>query len=316
MQLALHTMRAIDDGIQADQGAAYRINLGKVIPHMGDAYRGADEGFRSHLGASMIGKACDRQIWYGFRWFRKPNFSGRMLRLFNRGHLEEARFIAMLIATGYQVYQQDAKGNQFRISDVGGHFGGSGDGVVIGIPDVPAGIPALLEFKTHGSKSFAKLVKSGVQTAKPEHYAQMQTYMRKMGLQYALYGAVCKDDDELHMEIIKLDERVADYYISRGRTIILRQDPPPPIQNASPGLFECRYCDYKEICHDHDEPARNCRTCVNAVAREDGTWWCESQDRQRAMMFATGSDAFAGETFQLTKERQLKGCQDFYIPFR
>ena len=41
-----------------------------------------------------------------------------MLRLFNRGHIEEARFIAMLLTIGMPVYQQDAEGKQFRI-----HFG-------------------------------------------------------------------------------------------------------------------------------------------------------------------------------------------------
>lgn len=36
---------------------------------------------RPHLGASVIGKQCMREIWYGFRWSKKTNFSGRMLRL-------------------------------------------------------------------------------------------------------------------------------------------------------------------------------------------------------------------------------------------
>ena len=46
-------------------------------------------GFRSHLGASVIGNKCKRAIWFNFRWVKKPEFSGRQLRLFNRGHKEE-----------------------------------------------------------------------------------------------------------------------------------------------------------------------------------------------------------------------------------
>lgn len=292
---ATKTYAAIDHNIFEDQGARYRMALGKVIPHMADAYRGEDGGFRSHLGASMIGRPCAREIWYGFRWAHKPKFGSRMLRLFNRGHLEEARFIAMLLAIGVQVYQQDANGNQFRISDVGGHFGGSGDGVAIGIPDLPAGRPCLLEFKTHGSKSFVKLAASGVQVAKPEHYAQMQTYMRKMNLMYAFYGAVNKDNDELHLEILMLDPLHADQFLDRGRQIIMMRQPPERI-NKSPAWYECKYCDMKDICH-YDAPVeRNCRTCYHVQVIDNGTWVC-------------------GQTGEIRdKEQQLAGCGD-YLPF-
>ncbi|HEX8349957.1 MAG TPA: hypothetical protein VF598_08335, partial [Hymenobacter sp.] len=104
VMLAVETMNKIDRMMYADQGAAFRVAQGQVMPHMKDAYRGEDGGFRSHLGASVIGRECGRQIWYGWRWARKPKFQARMLRLFNRGHLEEARFIAALLAIGVQVY--------------------------------------------------------------------------------------------------------------------------------------------------------------------------------------------------------------------
>lgn len=315
IRLAVETLNKIETTISADQGASFRVALGKVIPHMKDAYAGANEGFRSHLGASVIGKECARHIWYGFRWAHKPSFSGRMLRLFNRGHLEEARFLAMLLAIGCQVYQQDANGNQFRISDVGGHFGGSGDGVVIGIPDLPAGVACLAEFKTHGEKSFLKLQKEGVRVAKFEHFVQMQVYMRKMNLLYALYGAVNKNTDELYMEIVVLETEVGDTFLDRGRQIIMMKSIPARIHNASPGLFACRYCDELDICHKSAPMAKNCRTCLHAEPRADGTWWCESKERQFKMIFGPSEGVSdAGETFQLSKERQLVGCESFYTP--
>ena len=119
VMLAVKTLEAIDSALEKDQGGKYRQILGTVIPHMADAFRGADEGFRTHLGASLIGGECSRALWYGFRWATKPKFSGRILRLFNRGHLEEARFISLLLMIGCTVYQQDEKGNQFRISGAG-----------------------------------------------------------------------------------------------------------------------------------------------------------------------------------------------------
>lgn len=74
-----------------------------------------DDGHRWHLGASVIGKECWRQIWYGFRWVKKPTYvdargkdqKGRMLRLFNRGHKEEYRFVEWLRGMGHEVEEFD-----------------------------------------------------------------------------------------------------------------------------------------------------------------------------------------------------------------
>jgi hypothetical protein len=298
VQVAEKTLALIDQVMTADQGASFRVFQGKVMPHMGDAFRGADEGYRSHMGASLIGGECARKIWYGFHWAHKSHFDGRTLRLFNRGHLEEARFIAMLLAIGVEVYQQDANGKQFRISDCGGHFGGSGDGVGIGVPDVPVGMPCLLEFKTHNDASFTKLKKEGVRGAKFEHYIQMSTYMRKMGLHYALYGAVNKNNDEVYMEIITLDPIIADQFVDRARNIIFMREAPPRI-SKSPGFFQCKWCDDKPVCHLKAEPEHNCRTCIHATPKEDGNWHCSDP-----ASFGRPD----GNTPILSKERQLIGC--------
>ena len=61
--LASKIAKAIEAGVERDQGAAYRTALGQVIPHMKDAYRGAEKNpFRGHMGASGIGKECARAI--------------------------------------------------------------------------------------------------------------------------------------------------------------------------------------------------------------------------------------------------------------
>lgn len=293
------TLKAIDEAIAADQGASYRQHLQKVLPHIGDAYRGHDDPFRTHLGASVIGGECGRAVWYGFRWTSVLHFNGRILRLFNRGHLEEGRFIAALLTIGVTVYQQDENGKQFRISGVGGHFGGSGDGVAIGIPDLPSGTPCLLEFKTHNDKSFAKLVKEGVRAAKFEHYVQMNTYMRKMGLTSALYGAVNKNDDDFYFEIIHLDTNIADQFSDRARQIILSRVAPPKV-SESPGWYACQWCDHKAVCHLKATPAVNCRTCKDSEAREDGLWYCNA-----------AINLIGGEPVVIDKATQLQGCDSY-----
>ena len=59
-----------------------------------EAERG--DGFREHLGASLIGKSCERALWYDFRWVTRARFPGRILRLFETGQLEEARLVRNL----------------------------------------------------------------------------------------------------------------------------------------------------------------------------------------------------------------------------
>lgn len=289
---AVKTVDAIDTAIKADQGAAYRQWLGRVIPHMGDAYRGADEGHRTHLGASLLGKDCARAIWYSFRWTHKANWEGRMLRLFNRGHLEEARFIAMLLTINVQVWQQDANGNQYRISWAEGHAGGSGDGFALGIPDLPPKQTAVTEFKTHNDKSFNKLEAEGVRLTKYEHFIQMQTYMRKFATPSALYLAVNKNDDNLYGEIITLDTELADQFLERGEKLVWADAPPKRI-NESPGFFKCRFCDHRPLCHLGAAPALNCRTCRFSKPGKAASWHCSKHG------------------VLLDKERQQNGCTDY-----
>jgi hypothetical protein len=62
-----------------------------------------DDGHRKHLGASLIGRECARELWYTFRWVKHKKFDGRMQRLFQRGHLEEGRFIEYLEGVGCTV---------------------------------------------------------------------------------------------------------------------------------------------------------------------------------------------------------------------
>lgn len=290
--LAYRTMDAIDDAIRADQGASYRGWLARVLPHIGDAYRTEQEGHRSHLGASIIGGECARSIWYSWRWVTKKMFDGRILRLFNRGHLEEGRFIPMFLMIGCEVFQQDADGNQFRISHAEGHYGGSGDGVIVGLPDFPERTPALAEFKTHGEKSFIELAGKldewrkhredprrycftgkGVRDAKFEHYVQMQQYMRKMNLTVALYGAVNKNTDDIYMELVTLDTAIADQFLDRGEQIVWLKTPPKRISD-SPGFWKCRFCDHRPVCHLNAPADRNCRTCPHSAPGPNKTWTC------------------------------------------
>lgn len=293
--LASKTVEKINSMMAEDQGASFRTWLGQVVPHMGDAYRGADPvPFRTHMGASGLGNKCDRAIFYGFRWCTKPVFDGRMLRLFNRGHLEEARFIAMLLMIGVQIYQQDENGKQYRISDAGGHLGGSGDGIGVGLPDLEPGTPFVTEFKTASDKKFQEMVKSGVQIANFTYYVQMQLYMGKMGIGVALFMMVNKNNDEIHAELVPFNRAIYEMYLNRGVDLVFATTPPAKI-SESPGWYECKWCDHYKICHKDEAPYKTCRSCAYVKVESNGTWTCQLDESSTPR----------------TPEEQYKGCEQY-----
>ena len=279
----------VEQCLQQDQGNRYRYELEQVIMEQKDIYQQKQIQFRSHMGASLLGKKCKRDIWYSFRWVKEPNFDGRMIRLFNRGHLEETRFIAILRQAGMQVWFTHSDGSQFAFSNCRGHYGGSLDSVVKGVPGYE-NIPMLGEYKTHSDKSFSKLVQLGVKSSKPEHWTQMNQYMGHYNLTHGLYMAVNKNDDQLYAEIITFDEEVFKFDVNLANTISHARKPPPKANN-SPSFYLCKYCDFQDICHKKAPIKRTCRTCEHAVMEDGGAWSCSIQNN-----------------LILTKEMQYNGC--------
>ena len=302
---ATKTMELFNECIERDQGASYRVWLGKVLPHIEDAYRAGDGGFRTHLGISLIGDECSAKLFYGWRWTKKPKFNAQTLRLFNRGHLEEGRFVALILASGMQIVQQDETGGQYRVSYLGGHFGSAIDGVVIGCPDMPnPSTPILTEMKTHNDNSFKKLKTAGVKESKWEHYVQQQEYMLYYGLPASLYIAVNKNTDEIWCEIVPFDLETAERYKDRGHIIALSETPPPKLSQDR-SFYKCKWCDYRGICHMGDMPEVNCRTCKHSYPLEDGTWRCGLQVAAAASYITDGSEGI------LDKEAQLAACANY-----
>lgn len=238
--------------------------------------RDAEPGFREHLGASIIGKLCERALWYDFRWISPIRHPGRVLRLFESGLREESRLARNLRRIGATVHEVDPEtGRQFRVSAVGGHFGGSLDGVACGLIDDPTRWQAL-EYKTHSARSFAELLAQGVQRAKPLHFAQMQVYMALMGLEAALYLAVCKNDDALYAERIRAVPAIGEGLLAKAERIILAATAPPRVSD-DPEHWACRYCEHAGVCHGKAAARVHCRSCLHASPREGG-WHCARHD--------------------------------------
>jgi len=233
------------------------------------------------IGGSTIGHKCERYLWYRFRWAAAPeNFDGRMLRLFETGHIEEARVVGWLRDAGCVVHDIDpTTGRQWKVLALNGHFKGYIDGVVEGLREAPK-TPHLLECKTHNAKSFEQLLKHGVAIAKPEHVDQMQSYMHLMGLARGYYLAKCKDNDALYGERIHYDATHAAALLAKAERIITAVGAPPRVSDK-PDYFLCKAfrCPFYGVCHEEERGEYNCRTCLYSTPVEDGGWHCERHDK-------------------------------------
>jgi len=241
---------------------------------------------RGHLGASQIGRTCERALWYGYRWCARPIPPGRMLRLFETGKLEESRIFENLRAIGCTVHEVDpTSGRQFWYGDHGGHFSGSLDGAVLNVPGAEK-TWHLLEAKTHNARSFSELRQFGVQRAHPKHLTQMQVYMGWAELTRALYFAVCKDTDDIYCERIAFDARLFEEARAKALRVITATEPPHKADDR------CQFCDYRAVC-EGALPAINCRTCLHAVPLTEGTdarWRCMRDGHEIPPLLQRGCD--------------------------
>lgn len=236
--------------------------------------KNAETGNRPHLGASLLGHACERFLWLTFRWVDDKKHSGRMLRLFQAGHNFEPRIVEELRRIGIEVHDKTPDGKQWRVTFLGGHSGGSMDGAGLGFPEAPK-TWAVLEFKTHNAKSFADLSKNGVLKAKPMHYAQMQIYMGLTGMERAMYIAENKDTSELYSEWVHFDPVEFARLQARAERVVNATEPPLRCSN-DPSWYVCKMCDFHAHCHGEAAPAVNCRTCAHSTPDlgGDGVWTC------------------------------------------
>lgn len=266
------------------------------IPHIGrdptldavDAAIAAQENAqpeRSYLGMSAIGRECARELWYGFRWAARKAFDAATIRRFQDGHRAEAIMIERLRAVpGIQLWTEDPSGNgrQIGCADLGGHFRGHLDGIILGLLQAPK-TPHVWEHKATNEKKQAKLAalkaEKGEKQALAEwdavYYAQAQLYMHYQGL--TRHYLTCDSPGSRATVSCRTDADplAALRLIEKARRIITAAEPPARLSER-PDWYQCAWCDHKAICHGGAIPAVSCRTCAHATPEldGDGRWSC------------------------------------------
>ncbi len=228
---------------------------------------------RPYLGMSSLAAKCSRQLWYGFRMVALKKINPRMNRLFGRGHNEEPIIQNDLRRSG--VICLVDPDNQPEFAHGSGHIKGHPDDKLRNLPGAPK-TDHLGEYKTHNDKSFKDLKKKGLKVSKPVHYGQMVVYMHKWKLERGLYIAVNKNDDARYYERISANKELAEELLAKGVDIISAEIPPQKIGGST--WFECKWCDYYEVCHFGEEPLKNCRTCHYGDICDNGIWECSNYE--------------------------------------
>ena len=250
------------------------------------AQAGNGEMSRMHLGASQIGRPCSRAIWYVFRWAIPRKISTSGYRAIQDGHRGEQVMADWLRAVkGIQLWTEDENGQQFGFQSLSGHFCGSVDGVILGIPQAPK-TPHVWEHKQTNEKKFNKLgklisghgEKAALALWDEVYFAQAQIYMRKMKLSRHLL-TVCTPGNRAIMACrTEYDKTQSDLLMQKAEKIISAERPPLRLSER-PDYFVCKQCEYHQLCHAGAEPSVHCRTCAHSTAQvssDDGTpWRCE-----------------------------------------
>jgi hypothetical protein len=199
-----------------------------------------------------------------------------MLRLFETGNINETRVIKDLKRIGVELYEVDPRtGRQFHFELFGGHFKANLDGAGKNFPEAPK-TWHVVEIKSCNTKAYKELQKMRVEKAKPEYYAQMQTYMGLSGLDRAFFFAVCKDTDEIYQERVYFNKEVYQRLVERAKYIIFSEVPPSGISDNA-AFYQCKWCEFSDICHKTGVklPEVSCRTCAFVSPRTCGRFTCD-----------------------------------------
>lgn len=231
------------------------------------------------LGASWIGMACERAVWFKFHHAKLVAPDARALKLFEDGYAVEDVVVARIAAVpGVEWHARDGV-KQYGFSDFGGHHRGYYDGVVRGLLQAPA-TWHIGEVKASAKwadldKSKAKVgEKSALLHWNPIYYAQAQVYMHAEGLTRHYLVAASPGARDWTSVRTDYDPAAALRLRAKAERVIFGNAPAERIGEAD--SFACRFCDFHGLCHGSELPDRECRGCIHATALREGGWKCEA----------------------------------------
>lgn len=203
------------------------------------------EDRRNYIGASSIGRSCNRAIWYEFRGAERPEIPPTLQRIFDTGKQLEGMILGYIQLSGLSITRASPKNNMLYLQDTElPIFQGHCD-AILHLSELES---AIVEIKTANNSSFNQFVKHGLLKWSESYYSQIQAYMGMSSYPKAVILVINKDNAELHHEWIDFDERHYEQLKHKAMMISKAEVAPDKI-NKSPLFYICSRCSYKSICH-------------------------------------------------------------------
>lgn len=217
---------------------------------------------RKYLGASVIGKDCERMIQFKILRTPKTNdeMSGRALTIFRVGHVLEDVMAEMFNRSGYTLHVLvDGTNKQHGWSALDDRFKGHVDGIFSAVPGKFGmfSVPAIWECKTLNNRNFRMIQRKGLKgfdipwMGGRTYFKQVQLNMFCMRLHNpTVFTAMNKDTQELYHELIPFDPAMGRNLFDKAKRILQYCDAGewlPRVAKASTSE-KCKYCDWKTQC--------------------------------------------------------------------
>lgn len=124
------------------------------------------------------------------------------------------------------------------------------------IPEViyegPQNDVLIVEFKSIKTKGYERLMKT---KPKAEHEMQLQLYFYLTGIRKGLVYYEKKDNQEQKYYVVDYNQKIIDRVIGDIKYVIEHLDNDQiPEREYQPTDFPCRYCDFRDICYQQENP--------------------------------------------------------------
>lgn len=200
---------------------------------------------RNYIGASSIGRSCNRAIWYEFRGAQRPEIPPTLQRIFDTGKQLEGMILGYIELAGLSITRASAKNNFLYLEDTElPIFQGHCD-AILHLTEMES---VIVEIKTANNSSFNQFVNHGLIKWSESYYSQIQAYMGMSNRQKAVILVINKDNAELHHEWVHFNQAHYDN-LRRKAQMISEATTEPERINKSPLFYICSRCSFKSVCH-------------------------------------------------------------------
>jgi CRISPR/Cas system-associated exonuclease Cas4 (RecB family) len=222
-----------------------------------------EEG-KKHSGGKFYPSSCgrcSRAIVYQMSGYPKPEMDARSLLILSNGTSFHERMEAIMGGAGIMIAPElSISSKELNISGrsdaiIKNHLDHETNEVIVTLTDPegkvvyegPESEVLIVELKSINQRGFDWITKK--QEHKEEHELQLQLYMYLTGIRQGILLYENKNKQELAEFPIKYDQKKVDFVVNKIKTVNKHvEDGTLPPREYVKTDFECRYCEYADIC--------------------------------------------------------------------